>query len=271
MSRRPPDDADADADLAALLADLSTTLEELQATVEDADRDRGRRRRARRDDRSDDRRGPPRPPRPRTALRYAEREAIPTLIAFLEANVRALESLRALIRLVDGAEELDDRAAGRDPDPGTVQRVGERTVNRLDRVLADFQDAVEGDSPNPEARELLAEARALGEEIDARVREASGTGRPDGSGAVRIGVADAGGSAGPEDGAERGDEAETDATEGGDETGADAVDVDAELDSLRRRVRGDEREGPNADADADTATDADANANDDSSDGDDGA
>ncbi|PSP97209.1 hypothetical protein BRC94_10620 [Halobacteriales archaeon QS_5_70_17] len=236
MSRRPSDDArngpggDPE-ELSALLADLSTTLEDLRATLDDGP-ERGR---ADRSDRRADRPSAPRSPRPRTLLRYAEREAIPTVIAVLEANVRALESLRALLRLVDGTEDLAEER-----DPGTVRRIGERTADRLDRALAELDRAVEGEPPDSETRELLAEARALGERIDERVTRAERRRerRRAAEGAVRIGVDDAEeetSEAGPNDG------------EGSENP--EGVDVDAELDSLRRQVRGDDERGDLEDGD----------------------
>lgn len=222
MSRRPSDD-----DLDALLAELSGTLDELRGALaerpSDADRERSRSHRRQ----SADRPGVPRPPDPRAVLRFTERHTIPTLIAFLEANVRALESLQGLLRLIDGADS--------DPvDRSRFERAGERTVDRLDRLLDDLQGAVEGEPPDAAARDLLAEARALNSEIDDRVagrtrerergerkeRDERDT-RRRGDEGVRIDVADA-------------DRADADSDDG--------VDVDAELDSLRRQLR-DEDEG----------------------------
>lgn len=241
MSRRPPDDAgngpggDSE-DLSALLADLSTTLEDLRATLDDGSGG-GRADRSDRRANQSDRPFAPRPPRPRALLRYAEREAIPTVIAVLEANVRALESLRALLRLVDGAEERD---------AGTVRRMGERTADRLDRALAELDRAVEGEPPDSEARELLAEARTLGERIDECVAgaERRRERRRGAEGAVRIGVDDADADAG-EGTSEAGP-----ADEGRSEDPED-VDVDAELDSLRRQVRGDDERGSLEDGNGD--------------------
>lgn len=243
MSRRPPDDAgngpggDSE-ELSALLADLSTTLEDLRATLDDGSGG-GRADRSDRRANQSDRPFAPRPPRPRTLLRYAEREAIPTVIAVLEANVRALESLRALLRLVDGAEELSEER-----DAGTVRRMGERTADRLDRALAELDRAVEGEPPDSEARELLAEARTLGERIDERVAgaERRRERRRGAEGAVRIGVDDA-------DAGEGTSEAGP-ADEGRSEDPED-VDVDAELDSLRRQVRGDDERGSLEDGNGD--------------------
>jgi len=231
MSRRPSDD-----DLDALLAELSGTLDELRGVLaerpSDADRKRPRSHRRR----SADRPGIPGPPDPRAVLRFTERHTIPTLIAFLEANVRALESLQGLLRLIDGAEA--------DPvDRSRFERAGERTVDRLDRLLDDLQGAVEGEPPDAAARDLLAEARALNGEIDDRVagrtRERERGERTErderdarrrGDDGVRIDVADSADA----------DRADVDGT---DADSDDGVDVDAELDSLRRRLRDDEDDG----------------------------
>ena len=57
--------------------------------------------------------GLPRPPSPGELLRFADEHAIPTTIAILEANVRALEALREAIGLLRRVEDRDlqNRAA----------------------------------------------------------------------------------------------------------------------------------------------------------------
>lgn len=105
-------------------------------------------------------RRPFRPPTPRQLLRFTDEYTIPALIASLEAAVRTLELLRGAIRLVEGRPALPHR------DRPNVAAAGHATLDRLDALLADLQDAFEGEPTDPEARELLADARELRDELD---------------------------------------------------------------------------------------------------------
>lgn len=128
--------------------------------------------------------GVPRPPRPREFLRFADEYAIPAAIAVLEANVRALELLRAGIRVGDPERAADEAGrAVRDRAAGARQA----TIEQLDRALTELERAIEGSGlpRNQEARELLVEARRLNREIGERVSEADRPGRED---AIRIEV-----------------------------------------------------------------------------------
>lgn len=105
-------------------------------------------------------RRPFRPPTPRELLRFTDEYTIPVLLAGLETAVRTLELLRGTIRLVEGRPDVPDRSR---PD---LASAGRATVDRLDTLLADLQDAFEGEPTDPEARRLLADARALRDELD---------------------------------------------------------------------------------------------------------
>lgn len=192
--------------------DLDDRLDELEAAVADL---REELRPAR---------GVPRPPRPREVLRFTDEYAIPAAIAALEANVRALELLRAGIRSSDperaadeAGREVRDRASG----------VGRASLERLDRALEEVESAIEGSGlpRNREARDLLVDARRLDEEVRdvleaGEARRAQGQDR---GGAVRIEV-EAEGSA---------DEAsDVDADEPDDA----AAEVEAELETVRDEV-----------------------------------
>jgi len=109
--------------------------------------------------------GLPRPPTPREVLRFTESYAIPTAVAVLEANIRALELLAAAIRAVEGGASDAERARDR------AESVSRATLERLDDALVSLQDALEGRPENDEARRLLDEARELRAEIDDRLRE----------------------------------------------------------------------------------------------------
>lgn len=155
--------------------DLTDRLDELEETLstlrDELESPRGRRL-------------PRRPPSPRELLRFTDEYAIPTAIAMLEANVRALELLQASIRATDPDHAADAATtAVRDGMSG----VSGATLDRLDRALAEIESSLAGGGTprNPEARELVAEARRLNDEIADRL---TATGTADREEAVRIDV-----------------------------------------------------------------------------------
>ena len=216
-----------EAELATLVAELRETLDELQGTV-----DTGR----------------PGPPRPGELLRFTETYTIPTLIAMLEASIRALELLGATLRLVDGRGLETDRRDRSSATTARVESVGRATVDRVDAALSELTAALEGEPPDGEARDLLAEARALRDEVDERVGE-SRRGRtrrdPDTGEGGADGTRGRDGHEIPvraEGGAEPSDEG-ADGAPAGEPPSADQepVDVDAELESIRDELE-EERE-----------------------------
>lgn len=228
-----------DDDLVALVEELSTTLESLQSTVESDPVGRI------------DRRGPA-PPTPRELLRFTERYTIPTLIALLESGVRSLELLGATLRLLDG-RGIDDAS------PATRERVGavgRTTLDRVDTVLEDLQSALEGGEPSdPTARDLLADARSLREEIDRRLAEATDD-RERGPGGTASRTAERGTAEGRAIPVRSADEPESTDDDGAEDAPDEdvAVDVDAELESIRRDVKGDRDRG-SSDTDGDRSGD----------------
>ena len=140
MTSTPSDD-----ELAERVAELEATLEQLRREI---------------------RRPPtgplglPRPPTPRELLELTDRYAIPTAIAVLEANVRALELLQRLIRLADTervAEAEADRMRSR------AEAISRVTLDQLDGVLEELQ---EGALPRePESRQIIEDARQLRAEL----------------------------------------------------------------------------------------------------------
>jgi HPt (histidine-containing phosphotransfer) domain-containing protein len=119
------------------------------------------------------RRGPvglPRPPRPREFLQFTERYALPTVIAMLEAQIRALEGLQAVLRAMDRGRDANERV---DSTRERAESLGRETLDALDRTLEDLRNAVEtGGLPNsPEARNLLSDAQRLTEEIESELRD----------------------------------------------------------------------------------------------------
>ena len=203
-------DRQADPDLARLADDLSTTLDDLRDELED---ERG------------PPRGPlglPRPPTPRELVRFTDEYTIPTLIAVLEANIRLLEALQGAIRLARTGRAAGER--GREM-RALTEELGRDGLDRLDDVLVDLQDALDGRPENPEARTLLDDARALRHEIDDRLAETGNGRRPN---VTR-----------PRDAADGDrDDANPVATDDPDESVA--IDVDSELDSIRDEVDGDD-------------------------------
>ena len=147
-------------DLEARVSELETTLAELRRELRP-------------------RRGPfglPRPPRPGELLRFTEQYAVPTAIAVLEAQIRALEGFSAVLRAMNrgrAASERTDRTRAR------AESLGRETLSALDRALGDLRNAVEsgGLPDSPAARELLSDAQRLTDEIESELREAQRTGR----------------------------------------------------------------------------------------------
>jgi hypothetical protein len=220
-----PRDPRPDDDLPTLVEELSTTLESLRGTL-------GPDRRASPEPR------PPTPPTPRELLRFTEQYTIPTLIALLESGVRSLELLAATLRLLDGRGVEAASPATRE----RVQSVGRTTLDRVDTVLADLQSAVEGGEPSdPTARDLLADARSLRDEIDGRLRETDEERdrERDRTDRHTSGRAPADGREIPVQDAGRSEPTGADGDDGPVEHEEDVgVDVEAELESIRRDVRG---------------------------------
>lgn len=183
-------------ELAALVTELSETLVRLERRT-DAD-----------------------PARRRALLQFTEQYAIPTTVAMLEANIRVLEAVAGAIRIAEGRESERRGSMGR-----------ETALATLDRALTEVSDAVRGTPTDPEARELLGEARALRDEVRDRVDESRG-------GARRTGDAKGSGTTIPVS-------AEGDAPSP--VADGSSVDVDAELDTIKREVHGDDE---NSDGDA---------------------
>lgn len=180
----------------------------------------------------------------RDLLRFTERYTIPAVVAVLETNIRLLELTAGAIRLADG--RLEDRRVEDDATAGHRQV----STEALEAALDDLGEALRGTPADPAARDILAEARDLRREIRGRLTEAD---------------------ADPTD--ESTDEA--DPENGTDRTGAggrsghrvpvqeetegpeNRVDVDAELETIRRQLDVDEE----ADADGDPTTDGPAGEN----------
>lgn len=225
-------DRDSGEDLSRLVAELVTTLEDLEDELEPPDE------------------RPLRPPTPSEMRRFTSDVAIPGLILILESNIRALRLLQRALRLSEGA----DRTRRETEELGARARdVSETTLDRLDSALAELQDAVEARPGDDEAADLLADARELRSEVQTRLREyaddAADRARNSGDEAVDIPVD------GDED-AEAGDGAEgSESSEDGNDEGESdevGVDVDAELESIKREIDGDEN---GAGSDGDTPAD----------------
>jgi hypothetical protein len=154
---------DRERDLAEATAELSDTLESLRTELLD-------------ESTSERPPGLPRPPSPSRLLRFTERYTIPTTIALLEAGIRSLELLAAVIRAVDGRpiDAVSGRTGERSPIAGRdrLAETSRETLRRLDDALTDLQSAARGEPSNPEVQRLLAEARELRSEVDARLAEA---------------------------------------------------------------------------------------------------
>ncbi|MFC5133394.1 MULTISPECIES: DUF7547 family protein [Haloferacaceae] len=264
-----------DDDLEERLDELEDVLSELRRDLRETERDR---------------RGPPRPPRLSELVRFTEQYTIPTLIALLETTIKSLELLQGTLRLADpgrsvteGAEATGDRLAD----------VRDGATAGLSRSLAELRTALsEADLPEDAAsRSIIADARDLTAEIESRIeegrreadaarsrrdeRDGDGRGRrEDGrrgddererrgrgddrarDGAVHIDVTD------PDaDGDDRPGEVEAEA-EDVDDAGRPEVDVESELESIKRQLD-DDTTGTDPAGDGDGPGDEDGSAADD--------
>lgn len=143
-----------DDDLVDLLDDLELTLGDLRDELQ-------RRPEARR---------PLRPPTPSDILRFTDEYTIPTVIAILEANIRALELFQKLLRLANPEGTLRE---GTDETRRRVRSVRDDAVGGLDRALSELQRALsEADLPDdPESRDIIEDARHLTDEVERRIEE----------------------------------------------------------------------------------------------------
>ena len=249
-----------DDDLEERLDELEDVLSELRADLRETERDR---------------RGPPRPPRLSELVRFTEQYTIPTLIALLETTIKSLELLQGTLRLADpgrsvaeGAEGAGDRLAD----------VRDGATAGLSRSLSELRTALsEADLPEDAAsRSIIADARDLTAEIESRIdegrreadaardrrlgrerdrdrsdgrrtRNEGGADRDDDTDPVQIHVTDP--DADAEDAASEGEAAE-------DADDPPEVDVESELESIKRQIDGDEAEpdaGENAPVEDDDA------------------
>ncbi len=181
--------------------------------------------------------GLPRPPTPGEVLAFVDDHAIPTTIAILEANIRALRALRGAINLLRRAEK-------RDP-TGTAENLRDRTdsvareaVTELDRAVSDLTAAIEDDSlpDDKEARSVLQEIRSVRDEVaDALTSEGASSDAPDDTP-----DSSAGESADAESAHDGGNNNDIDGGDGSDEdTGGVEIDVENELKSIKDEMRGD--------------------------------
>ncbi|WP_222919237.1 hypothetical protein [Natrinema sp. SYSU A 869] len=203
------------------------------------------------------RRPPLRPPTPRELLRFTDEVALPAVLTVLETSVRTLEAFQRSLKVVRTGQEARDRTEA--ATEATSERANElrrTTLSQLDSVLSELQRAAsEGGLPaDEEARDLLAEARELRDDVDSRLRDAaqresriettdSEPDRTASESGVTIDI---------EDGPVTDAETETDRAD--DEGNRDsAVDVDAELETLRDQYVDDEDDdgGDSSEGDAD--------------------
>jgi len=229
-------DRDSGEDLARLVADLVSTLRDLEDELEPPD-DRAIR-----------------PPTPRELRRFTSDVAIPGLILVLETNVRALRLLRRALQVSETADRTREETA----ELGERARdVSETTLARLDEALVELQAAVEDRPQGDEAADLLEEARDLREEVQARLRDYTDEVEDGPDGPVQIDVE---GSDDTDDAAADGEDRDDD--DGGDplaldDSAAVDIDVDAELESIKRDLDGN---GTDGSAEDDDGTDPEAGA-----------
>lgn len=113
-----------------------------------------------------------RPPTPQQLLRFTSDVTIPAAILVLETNIRALRLVQRALRIAENREQVRH-------DTGTQTReravkLGQATLSRLDATLADLQDALEGRPPDDDARQLLDRIQAIEDEIEAEMEASTG-------------------------------------------------------------------------------------------------
>ena len=247
-----------DDDLEERLDELEDVLGELRADLRETERDR---------------RGPPRPPRLSELVRFTEQYTIPTVIALLETTIKSLELLRGTLRLADPGRSVAEGAEGASD---RLSEVRDGATAGLSRSLSELRTALsEADLPEEAAsRSIIADARDLTAEIESRIdegrREAdaardrrSRTGRDADrdDGGHRDAAETTGSDASPVriDVTEPGEDADDESPDPDDgETDAPEVDVESELESIKRQM-GDDRAAADAPTEGDdaAATDAD--------------
>lgn len=253
--RDPPRDPPRDDDLAERLDELEDVLTELRRDLRREERDGRTGRRERRPFE------PPRPPRISELLRFTEQYTIPTLIALLETTIKSLKLLQGTLRLADpDRSALDDgtRAGSRAADAAGDRLAGVRdeATTGLARSLSELQTALsEADLPEDAAsRSILEEARDLTAEIETRIQEGRRDadaardrrlGRTNGrddenedAGVVHIDVQD------PDEAAERdaSESVDTDGDHDANDSAAPEVDVESELESIKKQLDDPEKE-----------------------------
>lgn len=145
MSERRRDDT---RDAAGLVGDLAGTVEELQGELAGET-------------------GQRRTPTPRDLARFTSEVTIPAIVLVLETNVRALKLFQRALRLATGQTVSTEQSSAKARE--RAEALGRETLTRLDDALADLQESLAGRPPDDPARELLAEARTLRQEIDERL------------------------------------------------------------------------------------------------------
>ncbi|MHB9286225.1 hypothetical protein ACKVMT_04195 [Halobacteriales archaeon Cl-PHB] len=164
-------DSGRDPSISRDLSRLVGTLEDLRRELEPGDRRRLR------------------PPSANELRRFTTDVTIPALILVLETNVRALKIVQRALRHAEGDAEAD-RSAGTAAVGRRANDVTREALGRLDAVLADVGDALEGTPPDDEARDLLQEARDLQSAVEDGLAERDDTprGGDDGSASVPVDV-----------------------------------------------------------------------------------
>ena len=101
----------------------------------------------------------PTPPSPREILRFTDEYAIPTAIAFLEVQIRALEMLHGVIRVTEPGRSIERSDRRR--------RMSSRVLQEVDDLIEELQ--TDRFPAGDDAEDILGQARALREEIRSRI------------------------------------------------------------------------------------------------------
>ena len=113
-----------------------------------------------------------RPPTPRGLLEFTSEVGIPAAILVLRTNIAVLELLQRSLRMVGDVDRPDSA------ERGLGARATDLTTSslaRLDDALADLQTAIDGRAIDRSPDELLAEARERTEELEAQLANRENT------------------------------------------------------------------------------------------------
>jgi flagellar motility protein MotE (MotC chaperone) len=108
-----------------------------------------------------------RPPTPSELARFTSDVTIPAVVLVLETNIRALQLVQRALRMATDSDSPDASAPSRTR--AQAVKLGQATLSRLDDTLTELQNTLDGRPPEEEARKLLQRIRTIEDEIEAEL------------------------------------------------------------------------------------------------------